>query len=341
MTRIVEMIHDRTSQLMDQLLDALSAGKLCIVDVSQLRGGPALSLSGIILRRIFDHNQEEFTKARPRTIPTIAVVEEAQAVLNERAPAARSYIEWVKEGRKYDLGAVLITQQPGAIPTEILSQGDNWFIFHLLSSADLRNVQTANSHFSGDLLSSLLNEPIIGQGVLWSSVKGTPYPIPVRVFSFEHMYQRQDQDYTRAAVETYATGLKQKYAAQLTEPEAAASVVAQRVVGELLPVSARISGGDGNDAVEAERPVDVLRLAQQRAIEGLDKKRPFRDKLASGGIKWGYVAKLLEEELPERMSDRDQVAYGLVKQALITLIGPENEKWRTEKRNGSTFIVRA
>jgi DNA helicase HerA-like ATPase len=324
---------------MDKLLEALSAGKLCIVDVSQLRGGPALSLSGIILRRIFDHNQEEFTSAQPRTIPTIAVVEEAQAVLNERAPAARPYIEWVKEGRKYDLGALLITQQPGAIPTEILSQGDNWFIFHLLSSADLRNVQTANSHFSGDLLSSLLNEPIVGQGVFWSSVKGSPYPIPLRVLSFEHMYQRQDQAYTRAAVETYATKLKQKYAAQLTEAEAAVSAVPQRVEGELF--SAASPGGDGDSAVAAERPVDVLRLAQQRAIEALGKKRPFWDKLDSGGIKWGFVTKLLEAELPETMSDRNQVAYGLVKQAVNTLIGPENEKWRTEKRNGSTFIVRA
>ena len=86
-----------------------------------------LVLAGIILRRIFDRNQEEFTKAEPRTIPVIAVIEEAQAVLNERAAAAEPYIAWVKEGRKYDLGALLITQQPGSIPNEILSQGDNWF----------------------------------------------------------------------------------------------------------------------------------------------------------------------------------------------------------------------
>src|SRR4029077_12740456 len=128
----------------------LSAGKLCIVDVSQLRGGPSLILSGLILRKIFDHNQEEFRKTASKTIPTIAVVEEAQTVLNEKSSAAAPYIEWVKEGRKYDLGAMLITQQPGSIPTEILSQGDNWFIFHLLSATDLQNVRKANAHFSED-----------------------------------------------------------------------------------------------------------------------------------------------------------------------------------------------
>ena len=116
MTAVVRMLHDPRSQLMDMLLEALSAGKLCIVDVSQLRGGPSLILSGLILRRIFDRNQEEFTKAEPRTIPTIAVIEEAQSVLNEGSSASAPYIEWVKEGRKYDLGALLVTQQPGSIP---------------------------------------------------------------------------------------------------------------------------------------------------------------------------------------------------------------------------------
>src|SRR5690606_3713153 len=141
MTRIVTAMHDRRSRLMDLLLEALSKGKLCVVDVSQMRGGQSLAMSALILRRIFDRNQEEFTAAQPSTIPVIAVVEEAQAVLQGRGSGSETYIEWVKEGRKYDLGALLITQQPGSIPVEILSQGDNWFIFHLLSAADLMSLQ--------------------------------------------------------------------------------------------------------------------------------------------------------------------------------------------------------
>src|SRR5204863_2256946 len=117
------------------------------------------------------------------------------------------------EGRKYDLGALLITQQPGSIPIEILSQGDNWFIFHLLSSADLINVQRANAHFSEDLLSALLNEPIPGQGVFWSSVSGKPYPVSMRVLSFEDAHPRLDPEYNRAAIETYASRLRARMGA--------------------------------------------------------------------------------------------------------------------------------
>ena len=196
MNTIVRMLHDPSSQMMDLLFRALKDGKLCVVDISQMRGEQGFALAGIILRRIFVHNQDEFIKAQPQTIPTIAVIEEAQAVLNDRAGSSEPFIAWVKEGRKYDLGAVLVTQQPGSIPSEILSQGDNWFLFHLLSAGDLGNVKKANAHFSDDILSSLLNEPIVGQGVFWSSAKNDrAYPISLRVRSFEEQYGPRDREF--------------------------------------------------------------------------------------------------------------------------------------------------
>src|SRR2546423_10502181 len=100
---------------------------------------------------------------------------------------------------------------------EILSQGDNWFIFHLLSTADLLNVQRANAHFSDDLLGALLNEPIPGQGVFWSSVSGTPYPVSIRALSFEKLFCVQDPDYNRAAVETFASRLRLQFQQTLDE----------------------------------------------------------------------------------------------------------------------------
>src|SRR5262249_60209355 len=112
MTAIVRMLHDKSSQLMDMLIRALSQGKLCVVDVSQMRGGQSLVLSGLILQRIFDRNQEEFTSADPKTIPTIAVVEEAQAVLNDTEGAADPYLRWLQARGKTGLGALSLTHQP-------------------------------------------------------------------------------------------------------------------------------------------------------------------------------------------------------------------------------------
>jgi len=323
MTTIVHMLHDKSSQLMDMLIDALSEGKLCIIDVSQMRGPQALILSGLILRRIFDRNQKEFTEAEPKTIPTIAVIEEAQTVLNEHASAAEPYIAWVKEGRKYDLGALLITQQPGSIPGDILSQGDNWFIFHLLSSTDLINVHRANAHFSEDILSTLLNEPIPGQGVFWSSVGGTPYPVSLRVFSFENMYAPLDPYYTEAAVETFAHTLKAKFQHTLSN-------ILQHQ--EALPLASEDDMTTDN-TVESE-PVDTLTIYKNNAIAALRNNNDVMAQIRSRGIPWGVLLRRLSEKLPETLEDREDVAYFLVKEALEQILGPENEAWHTYKRAG-------
>jgi len=326
MTSIVRMLHDPSSQLMDLLLEALSAGKLCIVDVSQLRGEASLILSGLILRKIFDHNQDEFTKAESATIPTIAVVEEAQSVLNEKASPSGPYIEWVKEGRKYDLGALLITQQPGSIPTEILSQGDNWFIFHLLSAADLTNVHRANAHFSDDILSSLLNEPIPGQGVFWSGVSGMPFPISLRVLPFGSLYETADPRYENAAIQTYASQLRANFALEVAD---------QREMPQ--------QAAEPADNPVVERPsVDPYREYQKRAIEALAKNESFLQSIESNGIPWGVVIGMLKDGLPASLADRDSIAYNLVPVAMNAILGPKDKSWSTERKGpkSTLFIMK-
>lgn len=318
MTSIVRMLHDKSSQLMDMLVHALSEGKLCVIDVSQMRGGQSLVLSGLILRRIFDRNQQEFTAADPKTIPTIAVVEEAQSVLNESAPAAEPYVAWVKEGRKYDLGALLITQQPGSIPVEILSQGDNWFIFHLLSAADLTSLKRANAHFSDDLLSSLLNEPIPGQGVFWSSVGGKPYPVSLRALSFEKMFSMRDHDYNQPAGHTYAQTLRSTFSG-MRQIATTVRVPEAEGAGALFPAEAE---------VEDAEPVDVMANIEQRAIDALRADAKLMAKIEStDGAAWGSIKAFFLDQLPEHLDDRDTLAYRLVKKALDHLYGPQDQGW--------------
>jgi hypothetical protein len=317
MTQIVRMLHDKSSQLMDMLTHALSEGKLCVIDVSQMRGGQSLVLSGLILRRIFDRNQQEFTSADPKTIPTIAVVEEAQSVLNESATAAEPYVAWVKEGRKYDLGALLITQQPGSIPVEILSQGDNWFIFHLLSASDLATLKRANAHFSDDLLSSLLNEPIPGQGVFWSSVGGKPYPVSLRALSFERMFSLRDPAYNKAAGVTYAQILRATFSdvgkSATTQSQAAAS--AQEVFS-LEP--------------DDSEPVDVMANIEQQMFEALRSETKLTTKIESQeGVAWGAIRAFFVERLPPHLDDKSQLAYQLVRKAMTHLYGTQDQGWES------------
>jgi hypothetical protein len=339
MARIVQMLHDPSSQLMDMLIASLKAGKICVIDVSQMRGNPALILSGLILQRVFDRNQEEFTKADPETIPTLAVVEEAQTVLGGGGSEG-PYVAWVKEGRKYDLGAILVTQQPGSISHEILSQGDNWFIFHLLSAGDLMSVKKANAHFSDDLLSTLLNEPIPGHGVFWSSAGGKSYPIPLRVLSFEQAYSIRDPEYKMPRAKTYAEELKGKFGKALADSRAVVPTDTP-IVTTTTPTSSASSGlfGDyeggspsAGDGEPVEAPVDVMEIYAKAAIAKVANDTAFIDRIRKNGIPWRGVVAALEEALPDVVADRNNRAYNLVPRFLTETFGERDKGWETKKQ---------
>ena len=322
MTQIVMQLHDPSSQLVDKLLVALAEGKICVVDMSQMRGSGGLVLSGILLQKIFDHNQNEFTKKDAKTIPTIAVIEEAQSVLGQGNTGGEGpYVAWVKEGRKYNLGALLITQQPGSISNEILSQGDNWFIFHLLSAGDLMAVKKANAHFSDDILSSLLNEPIPGHGVFWSSVKGKSYPIPIRVLPFDE-HQAFDPEHNKPAAKTYATELKDRFAKEmeqfLFEPVTAAQ-------------AANEDGREKESMDEGETKVDVLKSLDQVIIDRFCSERnDIIEKIKGNGHPYYGVVKSLEDMLPPSISDRHDQAFKAVPDALDKALGKGN--WEKQSR---------
>jgi uncharacterized protein len=200
MNAVVGVLHDPNSRVLSGTIEGLRKGGIVILDISLLSSAAGEMLAGLILRKLFSFNQENFTGGLP-IIPTIAVIEEAQSVLGGRLAESSPFVEWTKEGRKYELGAILITQQPGSIAAELLSQADNWFTFHLLSEGDAGVLGKYNSHFSDDVLAHLIGEPIPGNCFMWSAPK-QPFVLPVRVRSFEELYRRNvNSDKKSGAVE--------------------------------------------------------------------------------------------------------------------------------------------
>lgn len=341
MLRVVRELHDPSSQLLRALKEALRGGKLCVIDISQMRGPQGLRLAGIILSDIFEHNQEQFTARDPKTIPTIAVVEEAQSVLSGSSQRDDGpFVSWVKEGRKYDLGAFMITQQPGSIPDELLSQGDNFFVFHLLSQGDLVALKRANAHFSDDLLAALLNEPLVGHGIFWSSAPGTdqharPYPLSVRVLNFSKAHAIRDpKNDGPSLIDIYAAELRAKYANALREAVETAITDQDGLVdpaGEANPANLGASASDAEQA---------YRLA---AIERLRDERSFWDRVRSEqGIRWGTVQSILANYAPAFLADdgeRFDWARNVVKEALDTLLGAQDIGYEAEKRiDGKVWV---
>src|SRR5271157_1078498 len=184
-------LHDPDSRLISIIEEALKQGRVVIVDISLIDSKSALRLSSIIVNHIFNINQREFISAGDKGLITATfVVEEAQTVLS--GSDVGPFIELAKEGRKYHLGGIFVTQQPSSIPFEVISQGDNFFVFHLLSRGDLQSLQKANAHYSDDIITQILNEPIKGKCYMWTSHQ--PFVIPMFVKFFEaSSYAQKDQ----------------------------------------------------------------------------------------------------------------------------------------------------
>lgn len=192
---LIDALHDPQSDLVRQVKYHLSRGRVVVVDISLLSSAAGERLAALLLNDIFHHNQRNFTRSAGAggtagggdvargVIPVIAVIEEAQSVLS-RVNDSSPFVEWTKEGRKYQLGSILVTQQPASIAEELLSQGDNFFAFHLISTGDLKALQRVNAHFSDDTLTQLLNEPIRGNAYFWSA-PNQPFVLSARVESFE------------------------------------------------------------------------------------------------------------------------------------------------------------
>jgi hypothetical protein len=181
---IIKSLHDSNSRMIEGIKHHLKKGHIIIIDISLLSTGASNEICGLILNEIFNENQRNFSSGEDgQIIKTIVIIEEAQTVLSPKMKETSPFVRWVKEGRKYGLGAILITQQPGAIANELLSQGDNFFAFHLLSEGDLKALQRANAHFSNDILANILNEPIKGNAYFWSA-PDQPFILPVRITNF-------------------------------------------------------------------------------------------------------------------------------------------------------------
>ncbi|MEZ5199292.1 MAG: DUF87 domain-containing protein [Bacteroidales bacterium] len=217
LNNIVKLLHDPASMLIDGTVEALKEGKCVVVDISMLSSTAGYNIAGLLMRKIFSYNQENFTGGNP-PIPVISVIEEAQSVLGRNLEESSPFVEWVKEGRKYELGAILITQQPGSMAPELLSQADNWFCFHLLSEGDAGTLGKYNSHFSHDILAHLIGEPIQGNCYMWSAPK-QPFVLPVRIRDFESLYKggivnnKNEPEYPNSSVKI----ILQKYSERISK----------------------------------------------------------------------------------------------------------------------------
>ena len=276
---VVKRLHDKPSRMLDGIFWHLERNHIVVVDISLMASVHGRWIASLILNEIFQRNQANFTAgAQGELLNVVTVVEEAQTVLSsDREKGETIFVEWAKEGRKYGLGSIFVTQQPGAIPSELVSQGDNFFVFHLLSTDDLASLQRANAHFSADVLGMILNEPIPGNAYVWSSPY-QPFVLSVRVENFE--------DYAKAASRTKSAEVVPTAAEEFAKRIPDLQVELDRTVRDLLEKDKQV-------------PVYVNLVSNSQPLAGQVAVKLWNLKLGVGKSLSQEAARVFASEMPD------------------------------------------
>ncbi len=185
-------LHRTKSELAERTFEYLRQGKTVIIDLSLKDTADASIISTILVRKLFEHNKTEFTSNKPNSvIETVIFVEEAQNVLSDELVKtnANPFVRCAKEGRKFGLGMVAITQRPSAISEEIRTQAENFFGFHMGNSDDIKALVKSNIHYDGVISAFIQRESIPGN--LYMVTSDRAFVVPIRVFEFESLLKNR------------------------------------------------------------------------------------------------------------------------------------------------------
>jgi len=181
-------LHSSSSKMLEKIFEHLKQGKTVIVDLSLKDSYDANVLSSVLIRNLFENNKKFFTEQNEKNvIETVICVEEAQNVISEEfvRSNANPFVRTAKEGRKFKLGMIAITQRPSAIAEEIRSQAENFFTFYMGNTDDIKSLVKSNINYDGVISRFIQNETIPGNLYMVSAKQS--FALPVRVLEFEKL----------------------------------------------------------------------------------------------------------------------------------------------------------
>jgi hypothetical protein len=171
-------IHsDSLAELLTKMFGPNGASKITIMDMSGVPFDIVNTVVSLMARLAFDFN---FWNINRRECPILLVFEEAHNYLStttEGTQAARRTVERIaKEGRKYGVSCMIVSQRPSDISETILSQCNNFLVMRLTNPMDQNYVcRLVADTYPG--LENLLPSLRQGEGLF----VGDAVPMPLRI----------------------------------------------------------------------------------------------------------------------------------------------------------------
>lgn len=130
--------------VLQQFVGEQEGKNLRIIDISGLPNEVAGPLTALVARLLFQYKLWQTREERERD-PVLFICEEAHRYVPNHGEAqykeAQEAVRRIaKEGRKYGVGLMLISQRPSDVEATVLSQCNSWIILRLTNSSDQAHV---------------------------------------------------------------------------------------------------------------------------------------------------------------------------------------------------------
>lgn len=171
-----------------------------IVDLSGVPNEVAGVASAAIARIVFQLKVWQ-TEAERQNSPVLLVCEEAHRYVPNRGEAqyeaAQSAVRRIaKEGRKYGVGLLLVSQRPSEVEATVLSQCNSWIVLRITNDADREHVRSVlPDSMSGltKMLSGLRRQEAIFVG----QAATLPTRVMIRSLSEDQLPRSNDVDFDK------------------------------------------------------------------------------------------------------------------------------------------------
>tara|TARA_R110001592_G_scaffold91274_1_gene267348 strand:+ start:856 stop:2751 length:1896 start_codon:yes stop_codon:yes gene_type:complete len=173
-------LTDVISQLVGQ--DAEQKRDIRIIDISGLPNEVAGPLAAMLARLLFQYKLYQ-TQDERRRDPVLLVCEEAHRYVPDRGEAeyaaAQTAVRRIaREGRKYGLGLMLVSQRPSDIESTVIAQCGTWLVLRLTNSSDQAHV----ARFLPDSLAGMTRAlPALAQQEALFVGEGAAIPARVKI----------------------------------------------------------------------------------------------------------------------------------------------------------------
>jgi len=152
---------DRYGNLIDltapDITSRIKHATVNVVDISHLDEDGMDAVASHYLRKLLDSRKEYKTKGSGLRFPVITIIEEAHVFLSKNQDTLTKY--WAskiaREGRKFGVSMIIVSQRPKGLDENILSQMTNKIILRIVEPTDKKYVLEASDNLTEDLVEQL------------------------------------------------------------------------------------------------------------------------------------------------------------------------------------------